>query len=221
MSFILDALKNAEKAARKDPATLQGRHGHAAASPAEDDCLTPRGKDLLKEAGDRSLPGQRRIAQVSIAIVLLLAGALAMGLWLERGRQESVSAGQSVANDSHAKAIGTVKHATATAPESRGGPALSGSTTLEGEIAHHLYIVMRLRREGSNLSGSYYYVRIGRDIRLSGTIDDEGSVILEEFVNGEKTGTFRGRFVSNERMEGTWSKPGSRRSRDFFLLNSK
>ena len=239
MSFILDALKHAEKAAREGHASFQPDFSPATAMPTRDDCLAPCGKDFPKQigrdggyepapdfprhgkdAGVRGLPGQRRIAYATIAVVLLLAVTLAMGLWLGRGSQKTVSTRQSVANGSLVKSIGTVNRATPTAPELHAGPLRSENLVLRGEIAHHLNIAMRLLREGSKLSGSYYYVRIGKDIRLSGTIDDGGTVLLEEFVNGEKTGTFRGRFVSNERMEGTWSKPGSTTSRDFFLLNT-
>jgi hypothetical protein len=96
----------------------------------------------------------------------------------------------------------------------------AGPVTLRGEIAHGLNIEMKLVREGSKLSGSYYYERIGKDIPVRGTIEETGSIVLEEFVKEQKTGTFTGKFVSAARMEGKWSKPGSTRSRDFFLVST-
>ena len=50
-------------------------------------------------------------------------------------------------------------------------------------------------------------------------MDETGSIVLEEFVKGQKTGIFTGKVVSAARIEGKWSKPGSTRSRHFFLVS--
>jgi hypothetical protein len=96
----------------------------------------------------------------------------------------------------------------------------SGPVTLRGEIAHGLKIEMRLVLEGSKLSGSYFYERIGKDIPIKGNIEKNGTVVLEEFVKGQKTGIFMGKSLSDAIIEGKWSKPGSTRSRDFFLVST-
>ena len=51
---------------------------------------------------------------------------------------------------------------------------------------------MKLVREGSKLSGSYAYERIGNAIPVRGTIEETGSMVLEELVKGQKTGIFTG-----------------------------
>jgi hypothetical protein len=100
-------------------------------------------------------------------------------------------------------------------PQPRNGPV-----TLRGEIAHGLKIEMKLVREGSKLSGSYFYERFGKDIALKGNIEQNGTIVLEEFVNGQKTGIFMGKCLSDPIIAGKWSKPGSTRSRDFFLVST-
>jgi hypothetical protein len=96
----------------------------------------------------------------------------------------------------------------------------SGPVTLRGEIAHGLKIEMRLVREGSKLSGSYFYERFGKDIPIKGNIENNGTIVLEEFVKGQKTGVFMGKSLSDPIIAGKWSKPGSTRSRDFFLVST-
>ncbi len=59
-----------------------------------------------------------------------------------------------------------------------------------------------------------------RTIPVRGTIEETGSIVLEELVKGQKTGIFTGKVVSDARIEGKWSKPGSTRSRDFFLVST-
>jgi hypothetical protein len=114
----------------------------------------------------------------------------------------------------------TVKPEGAPARDTLNALEWSGTVTFRGEIARALKIEMKLLREGSKLSGSYYYERIGRDIQLTGTIEETGSLVLEEFAKGQKTGVFTGKVVSDERIEGTWSKPDGIRSRDFFLMST-
>ena len=100
-----------------------------------------------------------------------------------------------------------------------GVPALSASeeTLFKGEMAKGIKIQMKLKREGSNLHGTYLYELYGRDIELKGTISESGEFTLQEFVKGNNTGSFKGTFVSKERIEGRWFKPGSDKGRAFFV----
>ncbi len=93
----------------------------------------------------------------------------------------------------------------------------NGPLALRGAIAPGLIIEMHLVRKGTIVSGTYSYQRVGKDISLQGTITETGNVTLEESVSGRNTGIFTGKLVSPTRIEGTWSKPGSTRSRNFFL----
>lgn len=99
-------------------------------------------------------------------------------------------------------------------------PALSATEpmTFQGEIAAGLRIEMKLFRDGSILHGTYLYELYGRDIQVKGTITEAGEIVLQEFVKGKVTGTFKGTFVSKERIDGKWYRPGSDKGRAFFLV---
>ena len=151
--------------------------------------------------GGPSLLEPRRIVAATLVFLLLVAGAIATDVWL---RPAAVTTARANYEPSH----------------HRETPRWNGPVTLRGEIADGLNIEMQLVREGSKLSGSYYYEYIGRDISVRGTIGETDGVVLEEFVKERKTGVFMGKFVSAARIEGKWSKPGSTRSRDFFLVGT-
>jgi hypothetical protein len=89
--------------------------------------------------------------------------------------------------------------------------------TFHGEIAKGLKIAMKLYRDGSSLRGTYLYEVFGRDIEVKGTVNEHGEIALEEFVKEKVTGSFKGRFVSKDRIEGKWCRSGSDQGRSFFL----
>ena len=82
-------------------------------------------------------------------------------------------------------------------------------------------IYMSLKRDGRNLSGTYQYQKIGRDLRLSGTIDAEGSFRLEELdPKGAKTGEFTGKWSEDTgavTLSGEWKAPKSSETWAFYL----
>lgn len=81
---------------------------------------------------------------------------------------------------------------------------------------------MKLVRDGANLTGSYFYRKVGTKINLKGTVDLEGNLMLEEFdPNGKATGVFRGLWNTNEEglinLVGNWSKPNSDKKTAFSI----
>src|SRR5689334_16568195 len=63
----------------------------------------------------------------------------------------------------------------------------------KGSIGSSLDLQMKLVRADPQLSGSYYYQRIGTRINLRGTIDPDGKFVLDEFDSaGKHTGVFKG-----------------------------
>jgi hypothetical protein len=72
---------------------------------------------------------------------------------------------------------------------------------------------MKLVRTGDQLSGSYFYQRIGTRINLRGKIEPDGNFVLDEFDQaGKQTGIFKGLWgvESTDGMAslaGLWSKP--------------
>jgi hypothetical protein len=72
-------------------------------------------------------------------------------------------------------------------------------------------IQMKLKRNGDQLTGSYYYIKIAKDISLKGSIDNQKKFKIEETSDGKVTGIFTGDWKeSNDEyavmLEGTWKK---------------
>lgn len=83
----------------------------------------------------------------------------------------------------------------------------------KGSIGSSLDLQMKLVRNGDQLTGSYFYQKVGTPITLRGAVDKEGNLTLEEFdPNGKQTGVFKGlwKVEANDgliTLVGNWSKP--------------
>lgn len=91
-----------------------------------------------------------------------------------------------------------------------------GGMLFSGSIGN-ARIEMELRRDGENLTGSYYYRKSGSANRLTlkGTIKADGSFTMREMdAAGKQTGEFKGKWKEAEAnenggsLEGEWLKPG-------------
>src|SRR5207253_138451 len=70
----------------------------------------------------------------------------------------------------------------------------SAGASFKGSVAQARFD-MTLKREGNNLSGSYFYAKSGSANKLSlrGEIDAKGNFTLQEFdPSGKQTGEFKG-----------------------------
>ena len=81
-------------------------------------------------------------------------------------------------------------------------------------------IQMTLTRAGDKLSGTYYYQKIGSDLRLAGTIDGDGNFRLDEFdAKNQKTGEFKGTWKTGDDggviLEGEWTNPKNKQNWGF------
>lgn len=100
--------------------------------------------------------------------------------------------------------------------------AQTGAKTFRGYLSG-TSIQMTLTREGGKLSGTYLYTRIGKDLKLAGTIDAAGNFKLKETdAAGKTTGEFSGKWIEEENangasLEGEWRKPNSRNTLNFAL----
>jgi hypothetical protein len=99
----------------------------------------------------------------------------------------------------------------------------SASTQFRGSVAQ-ARVEMTLRREGNNLSGSYFYAKSGSANKLSlrGQIDAGGNFTMRELdAAGKQTGEFKGTWKndpnqSGASLEGEWKKPGASEGQSFF-----
>jgi Protein of unknown function (DUF3298)/Deacetylase PdaC len=75
---------------------------------------------------------------------------------------------------------------------------------------------MNLLREGDKLSGTYFYAKVGKDLKLSGTIDASGKFQMKETdASGKATGDWSGTWKEEKNdngitLEGLWKKPSQR-----------
>jgi hypothetical protein len=101
--------------------------------------------------------------------------------------------------------------------EAQGGAAPAPQTRyFKGSIGSSFDLQMKLVRADPQLTGSYFYQRIGTRISLRGTIDPDGKFVLEEFdPAGKQTGVFKGMWTVDAQDEtvqlaGFWYKPGQK-----------
>ncbi|MBI3654025.1 MAG: hypothetical protein HY231_23590 [Acidobacteria bacterium] len=74
-----------------------------------------------------------------------------------------------------------------------------------GTINNTIHIRMKLTQSGKVIGGTYLYEKIGKDIHLNGTINGQQVTLKESDNSGTTTGVFKGRFVTADTLEGTWS----------------
>jgi hypothetical protein len=83
----------------------------------------------------------------------------------------------------------------------------------KGSIGSSLDLQMKLVRADPQITGTYFYQRVGTRITLRGTIDPDGKFVLEEFdPAGKQTGVFKGMWTvdaqdGTAQLAGFWSKP--------------
>ncbi len=91
------------------------------------------------------------------------------------------------------------------------------SKTYNGYIDGKYEIKMTLTQNDTELSGSYFYTKIGTPLKLKGTIDNLNKFSLNEFnFEGSITGVFVG-TINNSQITGNWSKPDGSKSMTFIL----
>lgn len=69
-------------------------------------------------------------------------------------------------------------------------------------------VQMCLKQEGDSLYGTYFYKRNKQEIQLSGKIEDGLHYVVNEFVNGKNTGTFKmdyGEYDGEHFFSGKWT----------------
>jgi hypothetical protein len=113
----------------------------------------------------------------------------------------------------------------ATTPEQyhhpEGGSVPAAETKyFKGSIGSSLGLQMKLVRNGDQISGNYFYQKVGTKIELRGSVDKVGNLLLDEFdAGGKQTGSFKGIWKTDPEdglisIAGNWSKPSSDKGSD-------
>jgi hypothetical protein len=90
----------------------------------------------------------------------------------------------------------------------------------KGSIGSSLDLQMKLVRTGDQLTGSYFYQKVGTRINLRGNVDKDGNLTLDEFdPAGKQTGLFKGLWTIDGTdglvtLAGNWSKPPGDKNAD-------
>lgn len=93
----------------------------------------------------------------------------------------------------------------------------------KGSIGSQLGLQMKLTRNGEQVTGNYFYQKVGTRIDLKGTIDKDNNINLEEFdAGGKKTGIFKGSWTTDKEnglasIAGNWSKSDGDKKTAFSL----
>ena len=88
-----------------------------------------------------------------------------------------------------------------------------------GMLANKLSVAFSLKEQQGHISGSYYYLSVGKDIPVQGWVDTQGAIRLDEYGEpGRVTGTWQGRIDNPNRISGTWRSSADRRKSLAFLL---
>jgi hypothetical protein len=89
-----------------------------------------------------------------------------------------------------------------------------------GTINRTIRIRMKLSQDGSEIRGTYYYEKVGKELQLSGSVSGQQVTLTESDQNETQTGIFKGRFVNADLIEGTWSNADGTKSFPFSVRAS-
>ncbi|HEY6804886.1 MAG TPA: DUF3298 domain-containing protein [Pyrinomonadaceae bacterium] len=99
-------------------------------------------------------------------------------------------------------------------------PTLAEIKYFKGTIGDSLDLQMKLLKTGDQITGSYYYLKVGTKIDLKGSVDKDGNVTIDEYdTAGKQTGTFKGLWKTDAEdglitIAGNWSKPAGEKADD-------
>jgi hypothetical protein len=88
---------------------------------------------------------------------------------------------------------------------------------LEGTIGD-IPVHMSLHISDGIVTGSYYYDKVGKELKLEGTAEADRMFYIDEYdENGERTGKFDGWYTHSIRMTGSWTNTKTNDILDFNL----
>lgn len=88
---------------------------------------------------------------------------------------------------------------------------------LKGTIGG-LPVHMSLKIDENIVTGSYYYDKVGKDLRLKGTLEEDRMISLSEYdENDQHTGTFDGWYTHGIRITGNWTNVKTNATLEFSL----
>lgn len=96
-----------------------------------------------------------------------------------------------------------------------------GAQSYEGyiDLKYPVWVDLNFSSTDNNISGSYFYKKVGGDIKIQGTYNGQKVIINEKNKEGAITGTFNFNNF-NDSIVGTWKKNGSNKFLNVKLLKT-
>lgn len=88
--------------------------------------------------------------------------------------------------------------------------------TYKGQIANKYDIIVTLSSDSDKVEGFYFYKSKGQGLRLEGNIDANGNLILQESLEGKRTGVINAKKIGDE-INGVWKNPNTGKELDFSV----
>lgn len=87
-----------------------------------------------------------------------------------------------------------------------------------GTINNNLSIHMKLKFEGSEVSGTYYYDKYKVGLQLKGIMDNQNNIEMKEYdLKGILTGIFKGEITPTHEIQGSWLSPNGEKVMTFLV----
>ncbi len=98
---------------------------------------------------------------------------------------------------------------------------LNFTKSFTGKIDNKYPLNMELNSVNGEIEGTYYYDKIGANIKIKGTLSKDSILSLKEFnQNGKQTGLWNGKLINENKISGIWNNPERNSAKDFTLLTS-
>lgn len=98
---------------------------------------------------------------------------------------------------------------------------LNFTKSFTGKIDNKYPLNMELNSVNGEIKGTYYYDKIGTNIKIKGTLSKDSILSLKEFdQNDKQTGLWNGKLISENKISGIWNNSDRNSAKDFTLLTS-
>lgn len=111
-----------------------------------------------------------------------------------------------------------VAEASTTNAGTQAQPVVEDNLSMAGKLDNKEDIKAVFKITGTQIEGSYFIAGDNKTNDIKGTIDAKRNMIINEYEeNGMIKAFFVGKFVSDKRVEGFWTKPSENQTMPFYL----
>ena len=139
--------------------------------------------------------------------LLLLMFALLIVLWTWNIEQHTIDGREEAPHQVAEEIVSKIKVNESNSNKNSQSESLSWKRTFRGEIIGRQGITLNLQRNGDKFRGDYIDVHEMKKKDLIGTFDNKFPkyLVLEEYIDEKKTGSFYGNFLAGKEVEGEYT----------------